>query len=126
MKKILVVLVVLALTVMSSMAFAAAELTFGGNIDIRSRAFNNLDNTDNTADYDRSTETRVRVGMDAKAGDAKGRVALEWDWEKWGTVDNIANSKNGQAGAASIRERSEEHTSELQSPTNLVCRLLLE
>src|SRR5256885_13212905 len=25
-----------------------------------------------------------------------------------------------------IRERSEEHTSELQSPCNLVCRLLLE
>src|SRR5574341_1728732 len=25
-----------------------------------------------------------------------------------------------------IRQRSEEHTSELQSPTNLVCRLLLE
>src|SRR5256885_11121223 len=27
---------------------------------------------------------------------------------------------------ASSRERSEEHTSELQSPCNLVCRLLLE
>src|SRR5256885_11521433 len=27
---------------------------------------------------------------------------------------------------ASARERSEEHTSELQSPCNLVCRLLLE
>src|SRR5256885_3872695 len=26
----------------------------------------------------------------------------------------------------SVRERSEEHTSELQSPCNLVCRLLLE
>src|SRR2546426_3816593 len=26
----------------------------------------------------------------------------------------------------SLRERSEEHTSELQSPCNLVCRLLLE
>src|SRR5256885_11507103 len=31
------------------------------------------------------------------------------------------------AGAASVRAwRSEEHTSELQSPCNLVCRLLLE
>src|SRR5256885_12672705 len=29
-------------------------------------------------------------------------------------------------GAASARPRSEEHTSELQSPCNLVCRLLLE
>src|SRR5256885_10811041 len=28
--------------------------------------------------------------------------------------------------AGSILERSEEHTSELQSPCNLVCRLLLE
>src|SRR3989454_11020701 len=28
--------------------------------------------------------------------------------------------------AAEVAERSEEHTSELQSPCNLVCRLLLE
>src|SRR5256885_10196981 len=30
------------------------------------------------------------------------------------------------AGADGIQRRSEEHTSELQSPCNLVCRLLLE
>src|SRR5256885_3638009 len=30
------------------------------------------------------------------------------------------------SSAGSVRERSEEHTSELQSPCNLVCRLLLE
>src|SRR2546426_7252024 len=30
------------------------------------------------------------------------------------------------AGAFRVAERSEEHTSELQSPCNLVCRLLLE
>src|SRR5256885_10700451 len=30
------------------------------------------------------------------------------------------------AGCAAAAERSEEHTSELQSPCNLVCRLLLE
>src|SRR5256885_12065028 len=29
-------------------------------------------------------------------------------------------------GAPHLRQRSEEHTSELQSPCNLVCRLLLE
>src|SRR5256885_10091877 len=38
--------------------------------------------------------------------------------------------RNGGAGAilneAEIGGRSEEHTSELQSPCNLVCRLLLE
>src|SRR5215467_16197117 len=31
-----------------------------------------------------------------------------------------------QAALAAARRRSEEHTSELQSPCNLVCRLLLE
>src|SRR5256885_11437227 len=33
---------------------------------------------------------------------------------------------NGAAGIEWAGERSEEHTSELQSPCNLVCRLLLE
>src|SRR5256885_5890851 len=32
----------------------------------------------------------------------------------------------GAVSDASIDDRSEEHTSELQSPCNLVCRLLLE
>src|SRR3989454_7778991 len=32
----------------------------------------------------------------------------------------------GQGGGAGTAPRSEEHTSELQSPCNLVCRLLLE
>src|SRR5690606_41691249 len=32
----------------------------------------------------------------------------------------------GAAGARGVTERSEEHTSELQSRENLVCRLLLE
>src|SRR5437867_4661476 len=34
--------------------------------------------------------------------------------------------RQGGAHAASIARRSEEHTSELQSPYDLVCRLLLE
>src|SRR2546430_14213464 len=32
----------------------------------------------------------------------------------------------GHAGERRLRQRSEEHTSELQSQSNLVCRLLLE
>src|SRR2546426_6513265 len=32
----------------------------------------------------------------------------------------------GRRGRFQVRPRSEEHTSELQSPCNLVCRLLLE
>src|SRR5256885_14549689 len=36
------------------------------------------------------------------------------------------DSYMGRVGPLSATERSEEHTSELQSPCNLVCRLLLE
>src|SRR5688500_19894646 len=43
---------------------------------------------------------------------------------------NVANARAGLAGAIQSGDpaqmRSEEHTSELQSPCNLVCRLLLE
>src|SRR2546425_6187636 len=46
-------------------------------------------------------------------------------WERLGTVwDGSRASANDIA--ASARERSEEHTSELQSLAYLVCRLLLE
>src|SRR6202142_4692131 len=40
----------------------------------------------------------------------------------------ISGIRGGTVGAVHIprQHRSEEHTSELQSPTNLVCRLLLE
>src|SRR5256885_11320774 len=38
----------------------------------------------------------------------------------WGTVKTVYTQRPGRL------QRSEEHTSELQSPCNLVCRLLLE
>src|SRR5256885_4654042 len=42
-------------------------------------------------------------------------------------VDGIVeNFENAMMQPALVRIRSEEHTSELQSPCNLVCRLLLE
>src|SRR5256885_12640555 len=36
------------------------------------------------------------------------------------------DGQNGHSAHQSTEQRSEEHTSELQSPCNLVCRLLLE
>src|SRR5256885_12095509 len=47
---------------------------------------------------------------------------------RWGmtTVDELANQGGNLSDAEHQRLRSEEHTSELQSPCNLVCRLLLE
>src|SRR5256885_10257345 len=38
----------------------------------------------------------------------------------------LASTAEEQAKGLMFRRRSEEHTSELQSPCNLVCRLLLE
>src|SRR2546430_12634448 len=39
---------------------------------------------------------------------------------------DIRQDANGNQEQSNRRERSEEHTSELQSQSNLVCRLLLE
>src|SRR5690348_18202086 len=40
--------------------------------------------------------------------------------------DSIGTREHAVLGAAAREIRSEEHTSELQSPVHLVCRLLLE
>src|SRR5256885_8529771 len=50
---------------------------------------------------------------------------------RWGHYKNrswvrVAAGTKGAAGQTKAADRSEEHTSELQSPCNLVCRLLLE
>jgi len=45
MKKFLVVMVVLAFVGMGTMAFAAADVSVGGSVQIRSRDFNNLIST---------------------------------------------------------------------------------
>src|SRR5256885_6571359 len=44
-------------------------------------------------------------------------------WRRAGVPDRAAAARPGGHGH---HHRSEEHTSELQSPCNLVCRLLLE
>src|SRR2546426_1504133 len=41
-------------------------------------------------------------------------------------ADKVSLNTAALERPALVRERSEEHTSELQSPCNLVCRLLLE
>src|SRR5256885_8321863 len=41
-------------------------------------------------------------------------------------VLQIGHAYDQAGGFSRVRSRSEEHTSELQSPCNLVCRLLLE
>src|SRR2546426_5534757 len=56
-------------------------------------------------------------------GDQHASVLLDVDLDAGfgrNLVDDLA------AGTDDLPDRSEEHTSELQSPCNLVCRLLLE
>src|SRR2546427_4674223 len=59
------------------------------------------------------------------AGSGLGRRALQWLFP--GAQVHRARRSPGQpARIAGRQARSEEHTSELQSQSNLVCRLLLE
>src|SRR3989454_2724135 len=66
-------------------------------------------------------EAFMRIGVPAEVRAGETRVAANPE-----TVKRLAakNEVRIQAGAGA--GRSEEHTSELQSPCNLVCRLLLE
>src|SRR5688572_32353257 len=43
-----------------------------------------------------------------------------------GSAEHVTDIVDGSLAAAEVETRSEEHTSELQSQSNLVCRLLLE
>src|SRR2546426_5561855 len=58
-----------------------------------------------------------------RANDPGAAAALGW----WSTTGDTASIRDLARRADSLGHvRSEEHTSELQSPCNLVCRLLLE
>src|SRR2546426_6817733 len=68
-----------------------------------------------------TTLFRSRVGRPALPFRADGALAPQ-------DLPGPGRTRGGAGGGASqcVRSRSEEHTSELQSPCNLVCRLLLE
>lgn len=87
MKKFLVLLVIAAMTCLSSMAFAA-DVSVNGSIDYLMRSFVNIDLKDATHDNKNFTLERVRLNVDAKAGDAlSGRIGLENDWDTWGRFE---------------------------------------
>src|SRR5256885_9744869 len=66
--------------------------------------------------------TLFRSKADINAAQADGATALDWAVFRG---DQELVQVLVRAGA-NVSARSEEHTSELQSPCNLVCRLLLE
>src|SRR2546430_4536705 len=49
-----------------------------------------------------------------------------WTRDLVGEQQQVGNLASGQSQGSSRARRSEEHTSELQSQSNIVCRLLLE
>src|SRR4051794_41578975 len=65
----------------------------------------------------RSTAVRGLIDLGAAEPSTLGPP---WTWVEW------ANYWERAASLTRLPERSEEHTSELQSPVHLVCRLLLE
>src|SRR5690606_7505869 len=92
-----------------------------------------------TAKFDETIEAHFRLGIDPRKSDqnVRGTVALPHGTGKSVRVlaitqgDGVAAAEAAGAdevGGAEVVERilrSEEHTSELQSRENLVCRLLL-
>src|SRR2546430_6084206 len=67
-----------------------------------------------------SPSTRAKLSAAARA---------RWERLRGGATTATSARKKGQltpAGRRKLSQRSEEHTSELQSQSNLVCRLLLE
>src|SRR5256885_9579614 len=66
----------------------------------------------------RSVFLRRKLGAAHRRTPSKGRPAA--------MVSSRARAARAGEAAKPLRGRSEEHTSELQSPCNLVCRLLLE
>src|SRR2546430_9957071 len=60
------------------------------------------------------------------AGLARGLAAVENHWITYNTARRNSGVLDAAHAARDQTLRSEEHTSELQSQSNLVCRLLLE
>jgi hypothetical protein len=98
MKKIVMLLAVAAMTCFSTSAFAVhegegkasgnlADITIGGSMDIRSRDFRDLDSNKNAQDSQVDTQERVRLDVNVKAGDVKGKVTIENDWDSWGRLE---------------------------------------
>src|SRR2546426_11152841 len=104
-------------------------LVFGTALVIKIRPQIDLLGVGSTAPTFHATD--LRTGRPTTLGDYRGKVVLLNVWATWcepcrvemPSMERIYR-RLGEGG--DFRIRSEEHTSELQSPCNLVCRLLLE
>src|SRR5207244_11909377 len=69
---------------------------------------------------------RQLSGLDVGDADARRQLALDPDGGEAHQPDVVQTERSAQVRERGDAGRSEEHTSELQSPDHLVCRLLLE
>src|SRR5258707_8624515 len=83
-----------------------------------------LKNASELADRAEAVQALAKLKTDDDAVAALGS-ALNTD-KAWGLRDIAADALGRVGNAAAGKQRSEEHTSELQSRQYLVCRLLLE
>src|SRR5256885_10659605 len=92
-----------------------------------------FNDTATTEIYTLSLHDALPISLNLRFNDLPVEEILAWAWKSFGSRAAIGTSFQG-AGLVMIDLcrlnhfdfRSEEHTSELQSPCNLVCRLLLE
>src|SRR2546426_8038115 len=75
---------------------------------------------------DATTGRKKNTPMTARAGARNHQAARAVPRSTVVTAGRAAPAASGAARGCGSPRRSEEHTSELQSPCNLVCRLLLE
>src|SRR5205807_4605644 len=68
----------------------------------------------------------IELVHDTDAAEAGRRVSERAGLKGIFNIDLKRDPRDGRFRVLEINARSEEHTSELQSPCNLVCRLLLE
>ncbi len=113
MKKFLVVMVVLAMALVSSVALAA-DITVGGMIGLRSRMFDNLlfdKDVHTDANKTVDTQEKVRINVDAKAGDdVKGRISIENYWDTWGRFESYQGSGSDVTAAGADKNTAGQDT----------------
>src|SRR5437867_5280564 len=86
--------------------------------DVRKLAFVSPDYS-----YGRNAFDHFRIAIGKLLPDTE---VVSEAWPKLGTTDFTAHITKTISAKPDLLVRSEEHTSELQSPYELVCRLLLE
>src|SRR5215204_787630 len=90
-----------------------------------------LDVSKQVSSIQKKMDELIAHGQWARAGKLLASADCGYDdptavFEPWGDSANYSLAPQGDLSAAVGWSRSEEHTSELQSHSDIVCRLLLE